>query len=61
MVAGGEVGEFDRVGGAWIEEFIGFCEEGVGFAVGGFEVVEVLLRGLLMTCAGIVVGGKPYH
>lgn len=61
MVAGGEVSEFDRVGGAWVEELIGVREEGVGFAVGGFDVGEVLLRGLLMTCAGIVVGGKAYH
>lgn len=61
MVAGGEVGEFDRVGGAWVEGLIGVREEGVGFVVGGFEVGGVLLGGLLMTCAGIVVGGKPHH
>lgn len=45
VVAGGEVGELDRVGGARVEELGGVGEEGVGFVVGGFEAGEVLLWG----------------
>ena len=62
MVAGGEVGEFDDVGCARVDELAGVCEECLGLVVGRFEAGEVLLEGgLLIRYAGVCVWGKAYH
>ena len=63
MVAGGEVGELDDVGGARVDELVGVGEECLGLVVGRVEASEVLLEGAVNNagCGDCGLGGKAYH